>query len=74
MSRGLGDVYKRQRQTGRAVGYQLAASSVGVIATSALLGALVRSIDLGVVAPTLLVLSVAMVAANLVTQRVASAA
>ena len=63
-----------ERQTGRAVGYQLAASSVGVIATSALLGALVRSIDLGVVAPTLLVLSVAMVAANLVTQRVASAA
>ncbi|MEM7287296.1 MAG: MFS transporter [Actinomycetota bacterium] len=62
-----------EKQTGRAVGYQLAASSVGVIATSAVLGALVRSVDLGVVAPTLLVLSIAMVAANLVTQRVASA-
>ena len=49
-----------ERQTGRAVGYQLAASSVGVIATSALLGTLVRSVDLGVVAPTLLLLSVAM--------------
>lgn len=61
-----------ERQTGRAVGYQLAASSVGVIATSALIGALVRNVDLGVVAPTLLVLSVAMVAANVVTQRVAS--
>ncbi len=61
-----------ERQTGRAVGYQLAASSVGVIATSAVLGALVRTVDLGVVAPTLLALSVAMVAANVVTQRVAS--
>ena len=58
-----------EQQTGRAVGYQLAASSAGVIATSAALGAMVRSVDLGVVAPTLFVLSIAMVAANLVTQR-----
>ena len=62
-----------EQQTGRAVGYQLAASSAGVIATSAALGAMVRSVDLGVVAPTLCVLSIAMVAANVVTQRVASA-
>ena len=68
----LTPVWIGEHQTGRAVGYQLAASSAGVIATSAALGAMVRSIDLGVVAPTLLVLSVAMVAANLVTQRLAA--
>lgn len=62
-----------ERQTGRAVGYQLAASSVGVIATSALIGAMVRHLDLDVVAPTLLLLSMAMVVANVVTQRVAAA-
>ena len=62
-----------ERQTGRAVGYQLAASSLGVIATAALLAALVSSVDLGIVAPTLFVLSLAMMAANLVTQRAAAA-
>ena len=63
-----------ERQTGRAVGYQLAASSAGVILTSAVIGALVGANDLGVVPPVLVVLAVGMAVANVVTQRVASAA
>lgn len=59
--------------TGRAVGYQLAASSAGVIAVSALLGALVNEYGLDAVAPCLLAIACAMAVANLATQRIAVA-
>lgn len=60
--------------TGRAVGYQLAASSAGVITISGLLGVLVGWRDLGVVAPVLFAIALVMVVANALTQRAGAAA
>jgi fucose permease len=70
----LTPVWIGAEHTGRAVGYQLAASSAGVITISGLLGLLVSWRDLGVVAPVLFAIAVVMVLANVLTQRAGAAA
>lgn len=68
----LTPVWVGVEHTGRAVGYQLAASSAGVIVVSALIGVLVRQRDLDVVAPVLALLAVLLVFMNAITGRIAA--